>query len=54
MTYGVQPAEESASGREEIFHTSYLFLMDRDGRFLDVIGYGTRAERIAETLRGYL
>ena len=54
VTYGVQSAEDSASGREEIFHTSYLFLMDRDGGFLDVFGYGTRAERIAETLRAYL
>lgn len=54
VTYGKQPAEESTSGREEIFHTSYLFLMDREGKLLDVFGYGTRAERIAEVLRGYL
>ncbi|MGI9236923.1 MAG: SCO family protein [Woeseiaceae bacterium] len=54
VTYGVKPAEESSSGREEIFHTSYLFLMDREGDFLDVFGYGTKAERIAKTLREYL
>ena len=33
---------------------SYLFLMDREGVFLDVFGYGTRAERIAEKLREIL
>lgn len=54
VTYGVQPAEKSSSGREEIFHTSYLFLMNREGRFLDVFGYGTKAERIVETLRAHL
>jgi cytochrome oxidase Cu insertion factor (SCO1/SenC/PrrC family) len=48
VTYGVQSAAESASGQEEIFHTTYLFLMDREGRFLDVFGYGTKGERIAD------
>jgi len=54
VTYGVKASEESSSGREEIFHTSYLFLMDRDGEFLDVFGYGTKAERVVETLRAHL
>lgn len=54
VTYGVQAAADSASGREEIFHTAYLFLMNRDGEFIDVFGYGTRAERIAAALRSYL
>ena len=54
VTYGIQPASESVSGEKEIFHTTYLFLMDREGRFLDVLGYGTKASRIAETIRKYL
>lgn len=54
VTYGVKPPEESNAGSEEIFHTSYLFLMDKEGKFLDVFGYGTKAERIVETLRVYL
>lgn len=51
VTYGVQSAAESASGQEEIFHTTYLFLMDREGRFLDVFGYGTKSERITGRIR---
>ena len=54
VIYGKTPALESASGRDEIFHTTYLFLMDRDGRFIDVFGYGTKGKRIAETVREYL
>jgi protein SCO1/2 len=54
VTYGVQATADDNAGSDEIFHTAYLFLMDRDGKFLDVMGYGTRAERIAEMLRRYL
>ena len=54
VTYGIQSAEDSVSGNEEIFHTAYVFLMDRRGGFIDVMGYGTRASRIAETLERYL
>ena len=38
----------------EIYHSSYLYLMDRDGEFLDLFGYGTHAETIAARLREYL
>lgn len=51
VTYGFEPAGQSASGRDEMFHTSYLFLMDRDGRFVDVFGYGTKAEIITRAIR---
>lgn len=51
VTYGVQPAGASVSGQEEIFHTTYLFLMDREGQFLDVFGYGTKGGRIAARVR---
>ena len=54
VTYGVNTAEQSVSGRAEIFHSSYVFLMDREGRLLDVLGYGTSALRIAKRLRHYL
>jgi cytochrome oxidase Cu insertion factor (SCO1/SenC/PrrC family) len=38
----------------EIYHSSYLYLMNRDGSFLDVFGYGDKAESIVETLHKYL
>jgi len=38
----------------EIFHSSYLYLMDSDGEFLDLFGYGTDALTIATRLRQYL
>ena len=54
VTYGINSASRSASGRDEVFHTAYLFLMDRDGAFVDVFGYGTRAEGIAAAVRDVL
>lgn len=54
VTYGIKTAEESANGREEIFHSAYVFLMGRDGEFIDVLGYGTRASRMVEVLRDFL
>ncbi len=52
VTYGVEPAD-SDSGIDSVFHSSYLFLMDREGRFLDVFGYGTKAAAIEARLREY-
>ncbi|MGI9203570.1 MAG: SCO family protein [Woeseiaceae bacterium] len=54
VTYGVTAAAVATSGQEEIFHTSYLFLMGRQGEFVDVFGYGTRASIIAEVIRAHL
>jgi len=54
VTYGVTSASEATSGREEVFHTSYLFLMGRQGEFVDVFGYGARASIIAEAIRAQL
>lgn len=53
VSYGQVPAD-NIDGAEEIFHSSYLYLMDRKGEFLDVIGYGTRPEIILEKLEQYL
>ena len=53
VTYGVEPASDGASGPDSVFHSSYLFLMDRQGRFLDVFGYGAKAEVIEARLREY-
>jgi protein SCO1/2 len=53
-TYGINSASRTASGRDEVFHTAYLFLMDRDGDFIDVFGYGTKAEVIADAIRALL
>lgn len=51
VTYGVEPASDGAAGPGSVFHSSYLFLMDRQGRFLDVFGYGAKAEAIEARLR---
>ena len=53
VTYGVEPASDGASGPDSVFHSSYLFLMDRQGDFLDVFGYGAKAEVIEARLREY-
>ncbi len=53
VTYGVEPANDGAAGPGSVFHSSYLFLMDRQGRFLDVFGYGAKAEVIEARLREY-
>ncbi len=47
VTYGVEQATDS------VYHSSYLFLMDRQGRFLDLFGYGVRAATIEGRLREY-
>jgi protein SCO1/2 len=54
VTYGVEPSSDGASSPDSIFHSSYLFLMDRQGKFLDVFGYGAKAEVIEARLREYL
>ena len=38
----------------EIYHTTYLYIFDYQGEFLDVIGYGTAGKEIAKQLRAYL
>ena len=53
VTYGVEPASDGAYGPDSVFHSSYLFLMDRQGGFLDVFGYGAKAEVIEARLRQY-
>ena len=54
VTYGVQPGTQSTTGTDTIFHSAYLFLMDRQGLFLDVFGYGTKADVIADKIRLHL
>jgi protein SCO1/2 len=53
VTYGVERAGDGDSGPGTIFHSSYLFLMDRQGAFLDVFGYGVKAGVIEARLREY-
>jgi protein SCO1/2 len=53
VTYGVERASDGASSPGAVFHSSYLFVMDRQGAFLDVFGYGTKAEVIEARLREY-
>ncbi len=52
VTFGGADAGTDASA--EIYHSSYLYLMKEDGSFLDVFGYGAKAETIVETLDKYL
>jgi protein SCO1/2 len=53
VTYGVTASKSDASPTE-VFHSSYLFVMDRQGRFLDVIGYGAKPATILAVLENYL
>jgi len=53
VTYGVESAADSESGIDSVFHSSYLFLMDRDSEFLDVFGHGAKAAAIEARLREY-
>jgi protein SCO1/2 len=53
VTYGVEPGSDGAEGPDSVFHSSYLFLMDRQGGFLDVLGYGSKADAIEARLREY-
>lgn len=54
VTYGIQPGDQSVTGTDTIFHSAYLFLMDRQGIFLDLFGYGTKADVIAGRIREHL
>ena len=54
VTYGIERAGDDDLGPGSVFHSSYLFLMDRQGAFLDVFGYGTKAEVIEARLREHL
>jgi protein SCO1/2 len=47
VTYGVEQATDS------VFHSAYLFLMDRQGGFLDVFGHGVKAAAIEARLREF-
>ena len=53
VTYG-KGSVNSLDEAEEIFHSSYLYLMGRNGDLLDVIGYGAKPELILEKLEQYL
>lgn len=46
--------ENEGSNSDEIYHSSYLYLMAEDGSFLDVFGYGEKAATILESLDKHL
>jgi len=52
VAYGSQPGPSTDGGA--LYHANYLYLMDRNGRFVDVLGYGSKAEAIARRLGDYL
>lgn len=53
VTYG-KTAIGDARELTEMFHSSYLYLMDRQGKFVDVFGYGTKPDVILAKLEEYL
>jgi protein SCO1/2 len=53
VTYGRNPGSET-NGLIDFYHSSYLYLMDRQGKFLDVFGYGTQPDIIVSRLQQYL
>lgn len=53
VTYGQGPVN-SLGDAEEIYHTSYLYLMDRNGDLIDLIGYGAKPKVILEKMKEYL
>jgi len=54
VTYGFENGPGGEPGQGTPYHSTYLFLMGRDGRFLDVIGYGSGAGTIAARVREHL
>lgn len=53
VTFGRTPAADG-QGQSEIFHSTYLYLMDGDGQFVDLFGYGTQPHRIVEKLGKFI
>ena len=53
VTYGMT-APSSVEEASEIFHSSYLYLMGRNGEFLDVFGYGAKPAVILAKLEELL
>ena len=51
VTYGVERVSDSGSGLDSVYHSAYLFLMDRQGAFIDIFGHGAKAEVIEARLR---
>lgn len=52
-TAGKTPSK-SIEGAFDVYHSAYLYLMDRDGQFIDLLGYGVNADDIAEKVTPYL
>ncbi len=53
VTYG-KTAPSSAEEASEMFHSSYLYLMGRNGEFLAVFGYGAKPDVILAKLEEFL
>ena len=53
VTYG-KTTPSSLDEAAEVFHSSYLYLMGRNGEFIDVFGYGARSAVILERLEELL
>jgi protein SCO1/2 len=53
VTYGVTKSADGFAP-SEVYHSSYLFVMDRQGGFLDVIGYGAKPTAILAAIQRHL
>ena len=53
VTYG-KTAPSSAEEASEMFHSTYLYLMGRNGEFIDVFGYGAKPTVILARLEKFL
>ncbi|MEH6473687.1 MAG: SCO family protein [Halopseudomonas sp.] len=53
-SYGFIKNEENPKVGDEVYHSAYLYLMDRSGQFIDLFGYSTKPEKIVDTIRQYL
>ena len=51
-TFGRSKNYEGNNGA--IFHSAFIYLMDREGKFVDLFGYGTAPSKIAERIKDYL
>lgn len=51
-SYGRAKSETTDS--EDIYHSAYIYLMDPEGKFIDLFGYGTSPRKMAKEIRKVL
>lgn len=51
-TFGRSKKADGGSGT--IFHSAFIYLMDKEGKFIEIFGYGTSPSKITKTIKEYL